>query len=147
VGLITAMGGPQATVERLDTFFDDGHFDPSNEPSFHIPLLYTFAGRPDRTQARLRALEDAHFTTGPGDPTWTISTPRVARVTLHLDPAVYPGGTFEIAVEGDPATEPYIRSAILNGAPLDPPWITQARIAAGGRLTLVLGAHPSTWGQ
>ncbi len=37
-GLIELMGGSATFADKLDRFFEDGHFDSSNEPSFHVPL-------------------------------------------------------------------------------------------------------------
>ena len=38
-----------------------GQFVAGNEPSFHIPYLYNCAGRPDKTQKRIRQILDAWF--------------------------------------------------------------------------------------
>lgn len=55
-GLIETMGGKAAAEKRLDEFFvrlDAGYNDPwfasGNEPSFHIPWVYNWLGRPDKT--------------------------------------------------------------------------------------------------
>ena len=175
VGLTEAMGGSAAMVTRLDAFFDEGHFDVSNQPSYHIPWLYAAVGRPDLTQARVQSEILAHFADGPGglpgnddagstsvwgllsmlglypiapgDPTWTLSTPQFTRATLYLHPGYYNGGSFVISAVGDPATMPYIASAQLNGEPLTEARIAHATIVAGGTLEVTLSATPTTWGQ
>ena len=38
-----------------------GQFVAGNEPGFHIPYLYNYAGRPDKTQKRIRQIIDAWF--------------------------------------------------------------------------------------
>ncbi|MFN7142328.1 MAG: glycoside hydrolase domain-containing protein, partial [Myxococcota bacterium] len=173
-GLIEAMGGREAFLERLDAFFDDGHFDVSNQPSFHVPWLYAAAGDPSGTQRRVRETLVSRFDDTPGglpgnddagatsawvvlatlglyqvdpsEPTWTIATPRVRRAELRLHPGYYDGGTFVIETDGDPAAEPYIASATLDGEPLDRAWLTHAEIAGGGTLRLTLSDAPTAWG-
>jgi predicted alpha-1,2-mannosidase len=174
-GLVDAMGGRDAFLARLDAFFDDGHFDVSNEPSFHVPWLYAAAGDPAGTQRRVRETLTTRFADTPGglpgnddagatsawlvlaslglyqvdpsSPVWTISTPSVSRAELRLHPGYYDGGTFVIETVGDPATEPYIASATFDGAPLDHAWLTHDQITGGGTLTLTLSAEPTTWGE
>jgi predicted alpha-1,2-mannosidase len=172
--LVDLMGGPQAFVERLDQYFAGGYYDPSNQPSFHIPWLYNYAGAPSKTQDRVRRVLDEHFHAGPdglpgnddagamsawfvlgalglypvspGDPVYQIASPIVDRATIHLNPTFYAGGTFVIETENNAPDHPYIQSASLNGAPLDRTWITHDEIARGGTLHMVLGANPSSWG-
>lgn len=173
-GMVEAMGGQDAFVERLDHFFDDGHFDVSNEPSFHIPWLYAAAGDPSGTQRRVRETletsfavtpdglpgnDDAGATSAwvvlammglyqidPSEPVWTIATPSVPRAELRLHPGYYAGDTFVIETVGDPTTQPYIASATLNGEALDRAWIAHEEIAQGGTLTLTLSDEPTDWG-
>lgn len=173
-GLIASIGGDASFLAKLDQFFADGYFDSSNEPSFHIPFLYNYAGAPHRAQEVVRETLAADFTAEPGglpgnddagatsawyllaamgiypvtpgDSTYQIVSPVFQRITIPLDPAWYDGGTFVIEATGNSAANRYIQSATLNGATLDRTWITHAEIVAGGTLTLVMGPQPSTWG-
>ncbi|MDH6218730.1 GH92 family glycosyl hydrolase [Streptomyces pseudovenezuelae] len=66
-GLFAAMGGKDAALKRLDTFFheDDGSWaftgsggdksELDNEPSINVPYLYDYAGAPYKTQETVRA--------------------------------------------------------------------------------------------
>ena len=172
-GLMERMGGREAFIARLDTFFDDGHFDPSNEPSFHVPWLYNRAGRPDRTQRRVLELLDGAFAAAPGglpgnddagatsawyvlaacglfplapgEPRYEISTPLFERVALRLHPAHHPGGEFVILAPRSDPEAMFIQSASLNGAPLERSWLRHAEISAGGTLRLELGRQPAGW--
>jgi len=174
-GLVEAMGGVDAFTSRLDAFFDDGHFEPSNQPSFHVPWLYAAAGRPEGTQRRIRDIvqdeygidprglpgnDDAGSTSAflvlamlgiypiaPGDGMWTLTAPRLPSATLHLHPGYYPGGELVIATVGDPETQPWVQSATWNGEELTEARIEHARLVAGGRLEFVLGDAPSDWGR
>jgi predicted alpha-1,2-mannosidase len=171
--LIELVGGPEAFVTLLDRFFDEGHYDVTNQPSFHIPWLYNYAGAPHRTQARIReiALEHFHeapnglpgnddagstsawlvlaalgiYPVAPGSPVWQLSAPLVDRAELHLNPHNYEGGSFIIEAERSGADAIYIQSATLNGDPLERSWLHHDEIAAGGTLRFVLGPEPSDW--
>lgn len=59
-GLIERHGGPDAFVEHLDTFFNKGYYY-SKETMLHIPYLYIYAGRPDRTADVVRECMQTYF--------------------------------------------------------------------------------------
>ncbi len=59
-GLIERHGGTGAFVKHLDTFFEEGHYY-SKETMLHIPYLYIYAGRPDRTADRVRECLNTYF--------------------------------------------------------------------------------------
>ncbi len=80
-------------------------------------------------------------------PTMQLGAPLFSKVQIHLDRKYYPGDTFEIDVNGDPAKNTYIDSAALNGKGLTRCWINWADIIHGGRLELTLTNQPNTsWG-
>ncbi|KAJ7578697.1 glycoside hydrolase family 92 protein [Mycena floridula] len=54
--LIEKRGGNESFVKSLDTHFDGGFNDHTNEPSHHIPYLYALAGAPAKTQERVRTI-------------------------------------------------------------------------------------------
>lgn len=81
-GLIAAMGGDAATVEKLDAMFEFdntgldyshaediagliGQYIHGNEPSHHAAYMYAFAGAPWRTQARLKQIVDSQYRAAP----------------------------------------------------------------------------------
>jgi predicted alpha-1,2-mannosidase len=172
-GLIDAMGGREAFVAKLDAFFDGGHDDPSNEPAFHTPYLYVYAGAPWKTADRVRAWlaeefsatpgglpgnDDAGATSAwyvlsalglypvaPGDGVYVLGSPLFERATLHLDPRHFPGGAFVIEAPGTSDTNRYVQRARLNGAPLERAWLWHDEVAAGGTLVLEMGPAPSDW--
>lgn len=77
-GLFAAMGGRDAAVRRLDTFFHDADggwaftgsrgdkSEMDNEPSINVPYLYAYAGAPYKTQETVRAAMRALWSTEPG---------------------------------------------------------------------------------
>ena len=82
-GLISAFGGTNRFLERLDALFRQrvdivslaaqrnvagviGQYAHGNEPSHHIAYFYTLAGRPDRTAEVVRQICDRLYRNTPG---------------------------------------------------------------------------------
>lgn len=63
--LIELCGGKEAFRQRLDTFFDNGHYNVGNEPSFLTPYLYTYIGRTDLTNQRIAAIVRNNYSDTP----------------------------------------------------------------------------------
>ena len=81
-------------------------------------------------------------------PCYDITAPVFRRISIALNPAYYPGRTFEIQVHGDPTTGDYIQKARLNGR--NWPWFqfTHETFREGGTLDLWLGPNPArNWGK
>jgi predicted alpha-1,2-mannosidase len=169
--LVALSGGNEAFVRRLDTTFDNLHFDITNEPGFLLPDLYLWAGRPDRTAARVstflhRAFQDSRggipgnddsgamsswyafqsmgFYPNAGQDIYLIGTPSFPEVNIDLGQ----GRHFNIVAENltPDHLNRYVQSATLNGTPLDRAWFRHGDIANGATLHLVMGPHPSAWG-
>ncbi|ANM32172.1 hypothetical protein ABI59_09480 [Acidobacteria bacterium Mor1] len=80
-GLMAALGGEDAFVERLDALFSAeaettgrhqvditgliGQYAHGNEPSHHMAWLYHYAGLPDRSAERVRQILDELYTNEP----------------------------------------------------------------------------------
>jgi predicted alpha-1,2-mannosidase len=75
-GLIELFGGPEAFVQKLETFFFETldeepftfpstHYWHGNEPSIHAAYLFALAGRPDLTRRWSRWVEDTRYFPGP----------------------------------------------------------------------------------
>ncbi len=191
-GLIALMGGREKFVEKLDALFVEqydpkdkyhflgqfpdctaliGQFCQGNEPSFHIPYLYCYAGAPWKTQKRVRqAMATFHdgpegvpgdedggamsswyvmsaigiYPVCPGMPYYVIGSPifEQTRIT-RVD-----GKTFTITAKDVSAANKYIQSATLNGKPLDRPWFWHEELIDGGELVLQMGPRPNkSWGS
>jgi predicted alpha-1,2-mannosidase len=170
-GMIEKSGGPETFVRRLDAFFDvPGRYDVGNEPGFLAPYLYIWAGRPDKTDARVRQIIAASYHAGPdglpgnddsgamsswyafgqmgifpnaGQDVYLIGSPAYPQTTLHLAG----GKDFVIEARDLSADNIYVTSATLNGRPLDRAWLRHREIATGGRLVLTMASAPSQWAQ
>ena len=119
-GLAKLMGGNKAFVKKLQRVFDEGLYDPANEPDIAYPYLFSyFKGEEWRTQEMVAKLLDKHFTTlpdgipgnddtgtmsawavfsmmgfypdCPGNPSYTLTTPRFDSVTITLNPELCGG--------------------------------------------------------
>ena len=115
LGLAKVMGGRKAFVNKLQRVFDEGLYDPANEPDIAYPYLFSyFKGEEWRTAKIVSDLLDKHYTTRPdgipgnddtgtmsawavfsmmgfypdcpGDPSYTLTIPRFDRVEITLDP-------------------------------------------------------------
>lgn len=124
-GLIKVMGGGKKFVERLEWVFENGHYDPTNEPDIAYPYLFSrVKGYEYLTQEWVKRLLDENYTTEPdglpgnddtgtmsawavfsmmgiypdcpGEPYYTITTPRFERVEMDTD-----YGTIVITTEGE----------------------------------------------
>lgn len=65
-GLAKAMGGDKAFVAKLQKVFDEGLYDPANEPDIAYPFLFNrFKGEEHRTAQTVAALLKKYYTTRP----------------------------------------------------------------------------------
>lgn len=190
-GLTDLLGGKRKLEERLDRLFTEprhvskyeflarfpdetglmGLYCQGNEPAFHIPYLYNYAGAPWKTQRRVREImklwyradplgicgdEDAgamsswyvfsamgFYPVCPGKPVYDLGSPIFDETEIDLGN----GKFFSVRADGVSEKNKYIQSAELNGKPLNLPWLRHADIAEGGTLILQMGARPNKrWG-
>jgi predicted alpha-1,2-mannosidase len=189
--LIDMMGGSEAFDSKLDQLFSEGlgrskwvyystmpdatgnvgQFVMGNEPSMHIPYLYNLAGKPWKTQKRIRMLMDTWFRNDlmgipgdedgggltafyvfsamgfypitPGIPEYQIGSPFFSKVKIHLEN----GKTFTVIAKNNSESNKYIQSATLDGKPLNMTTITHDDIVLGGTLILIMGDRANhSWG-
>ena len=196
-GLASAMGGREDMARRLDAFFAYGElladpqnaarkawvggpysyygqyrFNPNNEPTMHVPTLYSLVGQPWKTATVLSAVQTL-FTNAPNgvtgnDDLGTMSAfylfsamgfsplmPGSGQLLLHpprferVEVALAEGR--KLVVEADGANAPhtrYVRGASFDGRPQTAVWIDVDRLERGGTLKyqLVDGPDVSGWG-
>jgi predicted alpha-1,2-mannosidase len=166
-GLIDLVGGKQAFIGKLDTLFAKGFYDHGNEPSHHIAYLYDNAGVAWKTQQHVRELLDEQYSDSPGglagnddagqmsawycmsalgfypvtpgSSKYEIGSPLFDDATIGLDS----GRKFRIRAAGVSAGKQYIRSATLNGVPLNRYWIDHSEIISGGELVFEMSSKPN----
>lgn len=191
-GLINLMGGRDPFIAKLNALFTEqyvvdkpaflgqfpdmsgviGMYSQGNEPAFHIPYLYDFAGAPWLTQRRVREIMKLWYNAGPfglsgdddggamsswyvfsamgfypvcpGQPDYEIGSPIFDKVTLNVGV----GRTFIIEARNVSDKNKYIQSATLNGQTLDKPWFSHEDLIKGGRLIYRMGSRPNEkWGS
>jgi putative alpha-1,2-mannosidase len=191
-GLINLMGGRENFVAKLNELFITGHrmdklqflaqfpdmtglmgmYSHGNEPDFHIPYLYNYAGQPWMTQQKVRQMLELWYDTTPfglsgdedggsmsswyvlssiglypqcpGRPIFDICSPVFEEVSINVGN----GKTFVIEARNVSAQNKYIQSATLNGKPHNQAWINHADIVQGGKLVFQMGSRPNKdWGS
>ncbi|UKS25446.1 GH92 family glycosyl hydrolase [Paenibacillus sp. HWE-109] len=191
-GLAELLGGKEAMIRKLDELMttpphfkvgsygqeihemsemaatDLGQFAISNQPSFHIPYIYTALGSPAGTQCWVRkTLEEqfsAHpdglpgdedngslsawyifgaiglFPLCPGVPEYVLGSPLFRRVTLHLAN----GKSFVIEAEQQSRDNKYVADSWVNGEATDALYVTHEQILAGGVLKFQMTDTPTS---
>lgn len=190
--LIELMGGNESFCKTLDSLFSEplgmgkfqfyktfggdqtgnvGQFSMGNEPSFHIPYLYDYAGQPWKTQKRVRSLLDMWFRDDlmgipgdedgggmsafvifsqlgfypvtPGIPVYAIGSPVFQDATITLSN----GRTLRIKADNTSDRNKYIQSVKINGKEWTKTWFSHNDIADGGVMEFVMGDTPNyDWG-
>ncbi|KAH7874906.1 glycosyl hydrolase family 92-domain-containing protein [Lentinula edodes] len=83
--LVQLMGGNTTFVDRVNNYFSKGYFTAGNEPSFNVPSIYHYAGRPDLSALRIRNVVFTDFSTQIGGiPGNDDSAAMAALLTFHL---------------------------------------------------------------
>ncbi len=77
----------------------------------------------------------------PGAPDFEITTPRFAKITIHLQ-APHTGKTFIITTPNGGGKNMYIQSATLDGKPLNKPWLPEQLVFQGGTWKVKAGPVP-----
>ena len=189
--LINLFGSKERFINQLDNLFVEGlgmskwqyyavqpdatgnvgQFVMGNEPSFHIPYLYNYAGQPWKTQKRIRMLMESWFRNDlmgvcgdedgggmsafyvfsalgfypatPGIPVYSIGSPIFTKSTIKLDN----GKTFTVLARNSSWENKYIQSAKLNGNEHNKSWFSHDDLMNGGTLELIMGNRPNkNWG-
>lgn len=186
-GLIQLMGGAEPFTKRLDNLFNEptkiakwqfmgqfpdatglnGMFPAGNEPSFHVPYLYNYAGKPWKTQRRIREIMEMWFDDSPlglpgdedggalcswyvfsamgfypvtpGNGLYAIGSPFFKKVQIKLPD----GKIFTVKADNVSRQNKYIQSAQLNGEELNRAWIKHSEITDGGTLEFTMGDRPN----
>jgi predicted alpha-1,2-mannosidase len=169
-GLITAMGGNAAAIQRLDTFFQHDNAGPNqpyywagNEPSLGTPWLYDYAGAPYKTESLVHNLLNTVYSDSPGgEPgnddlgamsSWYVwaslgmspETPGTG--VLALSGPIFPRAEFDLpgghrlTMQAPGAsTTSYVHALAVNGRPWAPAWLPGSALGAHTSLSYTLSA-------
>ena len=161
-GLIKYMGGSKVFTNKLWSVFENGHYDPTNEPDIAYPYLFSrVKGEEWRTQYLVKQLLDQNYSikpdglpgnddTGtmsawavfsmmglypdcPGEPYYTLTTPRFERVEIDTD-----NGTLTITTEGE---GDYISRIELGGKTINKYRISHEELTKNKELKIILKAN------
>ena len=186
-GLINLMGGREKFIDKLNQLFVTSHrndklqflaqmpdmtglvgmYSHGNEPCFHIPYLYNYAGQPWMTQNKVRQMMQMWYDTTPfglsgdedggamsawyalssiglysqcpGQPIWDIGSPIFEEAVIDVGN----GKQFIIEAKNVSDQNKYIQSATLNGKTHNQAWIKHDDIIQGGKLVFQMGPRPN----
>lgn len=170
-GLAKLMGGQKKFIDKLQSVFDEGNYDPANEPDIAYPYLFSyFNGEAWRTQKEVHNIlktgyhnapngvpgnEDTgtmsawaifsmlgFYPACPGSPDYVLTSPTFDKVTIHLDKKYYPKG--DLVIESKHATPEsiYIQELKVNGKKHKGYTISHEELVNAGTLQFTLGDTP-----
>jgi predicted alpha-1,2-mannosidase len=180
---MTLFGGEQDFVQKLDLLFNQsselppdappdiagmvGQYAHGNEPGHHVAYLYSYAGMPYKTQARVRfLLETLHHNAPDGlagnedcgqmsawyvlsalgfyavDPVsgnYVFGSPLFDRATINLGR----GKHLIVDTVGNSPENVYVQSVTWNGKQYEKSWFSHADILQGGTFVFQMGENPN----
>ncbi|MET8453432.1 lectin [Streptomyces sp. NPDC005209] len=173
-GLATAKGGDKVMADYLDTVLRsytgaNGYAWVGNEPSIELPWEYDYIGRPYRTQATVRSIQDQIWSNDPagladgnddlgamsawyvwsalgmypmtpGTSDLALGSPLFSQAVINLPS----GKTLTINGDGAADNAPYVQSATFNGSAWNNAYAPTSAISSGGTLSFTLGTSPNT---
>ena len=168
-GLVKLMGGDKKFVDKLQSVFDEGNYDPANEPDIAYPYLFSrFKGEEWRTQKLVKELLAKYFTTKPdgipgnddtgtmsawaifsmmgfypdcpGVPEYTLTTPTFDKVTVQLDPNYW--GKKELVIKKEGQGD-YIKEIRLGNKKINKYLISHDDLIKAGEITFIVTENPN----
>lgn len=166
--LINLSGGKPEFAAHLDSALTRKDILFDNEPAFHVPYFFNYAGRPDKTQERVREIllngfgnrpdglpgnDDLGsmsswyvfsalgiFPFCPGRPDYDIGSPLFEEATLRLQS----GKRFTVRTSGNAPGHIYVKKLRWNGSDLNSSRIAHKAVTNGGILEFSMGTGPAT---
>ena len=190
LGLADLTGGPVAFGAKLDDLFTHppifktgayngvihemiefvavgmGQYAACNQPSFHLPYLYSAIGQPWKTEYWTRRACRELFNAGPsgfigdddngsnsswyllssmgiypltpGHPSYVLTSPEFDSVTIELPN----GKTLSMRAKNNSEKNVYVRSRTLNGKPWTKTWISHAELVGGAKIVNAMSDRP-----
>lgn len=168
-GMIEMMGGGKRFVDKLQMVFDEGLYDPANEPDIAYPYLFSrVSGEEWRTQEQVRRLLSKHFRNAPdgipgnddtgtmsawavfsmlgfypdcpGEPYYTLTSPVFDSAEIDT-----PRGTVKITASRRDSSDIYISDMTLGGKKFTDYRISHDDLLKSKKLHFNLTSRPSDY--
>ncbi len=168
--LFTADSSLEGDLVSADITGLIGQYAHGNEPSHHIIHLYNYADQPWKTQELVDSVFHSQYFNAPdglsgnedcgqmsawyimnsigiyqvcpGKPVYSIGRPLFDEVTVNLSD----NKQFVVKALNNSKENKYIEKAVLNGVPLEKPFINHEDIKNGGVLEFTMTSQPTKWG-
>ncbi len=166
-GLIKMHGGNKKFTKKLQEVFDDGHYDPTNEPNIGYPYLFSYVkGEEWRTQKLTQELLSKYFKNSPDglpgnddtgtmstwaifsmmgfypdnatDPSYTFTTPVFDKITLQFNPKHYSNGQLEIEVVRPNKNAQFIDKIVIDGERFNSYRISHEQLSKAKKMVIYL---------
>jgi len=174
--LIKYRGGNIKFIQSLDDHFNGGHNDQTNEPSHHIPYLYSLAGAAYKSQAKVREIarenynntptglsgnEDCgqmsawfifssmgFYPVNPVSGEYVVGSPLFEKISINLNPlsSITTPKALTITAIGA-RSKPYIKSLTINGISITEPIIKHEQIINGAEVVFEMSDQVEAWGN
>ena len=160
------MGGKEAFARKLDQNFAGNHYRHDNEPGHHYIYLYDYCDQPWKTQELVRKHTRENYRNAPdgingnddcgqmsawylfsvmgfypvtpGSNTFALGAPQFPRVTLQLA-----GHRLNIIAQGLSESNRYVSQVLVDGRPLDKPFIDYNTLIHARELRFIMTDTPN----
>ena len=144
-----------------------GNYVHGNEPSHHVVYLYNWTNSPWKAQDKIRMILKKMYRNGadglggnddfgqmsawyifsslgfypvaPGSEEYALGSPLVKKAVFNLEN----GKTFEVETVNQSDKNVFVSKVILNGKPLDQPFLKHSDVINGGKITFYMSAKPN----
>lgn len=161
-GLTRLMGGKKRFIESLQRVFDEGLYDPTNEPDIAYAYLFSrFTGEEWRTQREVAKILKKYYSNSPGglpgnddtgtmsawavfsmmgfypdcpgEPFYTLTAPTFDKVSIAL-----PDGNIEIECRKESPRSRYIKEITIGGRKMNSYRIDHKQLTSGKKIVFTL---------
>lgn len=176
-GLAELVGGRTKLAQLLDRHFQEGHNDQSNEPSHHIPYLYSLIGEAAKTQRLVRDISHRAYSdqpdgyagnedcgqqsawyifsamgiypVNPVSGEYVVSSPFFERMDVMIPARVGKREDVQLRIEAPGSNDKhvYVGSLTVNGRMISQPKLKWSDVLAGGTWKFDLVDLPQQWGN
>ncbi len=165
-GLINLNGGKESFVKLLEKSFENEHYYHDNEPPMHNAYLFSYAGKPWKTQKWVSAVRQLNYSilpgglpgnddlgalsswyvfsamgfypVSPGRPEYVIGTPQFDKLKIDLSN----NKKLIIETKGKSDENVYIQSILYNNEPYSKLYFDHSKLANGGHIVFNMGPKP-----